>query len=205
MTEFRAALVRKGFRRVDIDEIYGRGKAKLEVEQRDPRGKSIIRHARPVLIHLRRRHRRFDHERGSRTRTGATTVRRQRPIHTVCTKSLQIQRDFVTTHAQGQGKQAAQLRSAKSNLERAYAQEQNVQLPSSRSTGVISEIPGVVAGRARAERRYVNCLVRYLRDTNQMSAMEAKQLQGSFTKHKMGDCDLNNRVYLLGKYTFELN
>ena len=101
--------------------------------------------------------------------------------------------------------QAAEFRSAKSTLERAYAHEQNVQSLYSRTTGVIFDIPGVFAARARTERRYVNCLVRYLRDTNQMSAMEASQLQGSFTKQKMGKVGLDSRIYLLGMYPFELN
>jgi hypothetical protein len=39
MTEFKAALVRKGFRRIDIDDMYERGKERLEDERRDPTGK----------------------------------------------------------------------------------------------------------------------------------------------------------------------
>jgi len=48
MAEFKAALVRKGFRRVDIDEMYERGKERLERERRDPRGKSKRSLAREV-------------------------------------------------------------------------------------------------------------------------------------------------------------
>jgi hypothetical protein len=101
--------------------------------------------------------------------------------------------------------QAAELRSAKSNLERAYAHERNVQSLSSRCTGVIFNFPEVFAARARAERRYVNCLIRYLRDTNQMSAIEARQLQGNFTKHKIEKVGANSCVYVLDMYPFELN
>lgn len=100
--------------------------------------------------------------------------------------------------------QAAELRSAKSNLERAYTQEQNIQNLSSRRTGITFNFPEVSAARARAERRYVNCLVRYLRNTNQMSAVEATQMQGNFTKRKMEKAGMNNSAYLLGMYPYEL-
>lgn len=39
MTEFRAALVRKGFRRIDINNMYGRAKERLENERQIPTGK----------------------------------------------------------------------------------------------------------------------------------------------------------------------
>lgn len=39
MTEFRAAVVRKGFRRIDIDNMYERAKDRLENERRNPTGK----------------------------------------------------------------------------------------------------------------------------------------------------------------------
>lgn len=39
MTEFKAALVRKGFRRFDIDDMYDRAKQCLETERRQPTGK----------------------------------------------------------------------------------------------------------------------------------------------------------------------
>lgn len=101
--------------------------------------------------------------------------------------------------------QTAELRSAKTNLERAHVHEQNVQSLSLRCTGVIFNPSEVIAARGRAERRYVNCLIRYLRDTNQMSSMEARQLQGNFTKHKVEKVGVNNCVYLLGMFPYELN
>jgi hypothetical protein len=100
--------------------------------------------------------------------------------------------------------QAAELRSAKTNLDRTYAQEQNVQELSSRCIGITFNFPEVTAARARAERRYVNCLVRYLRGANQMSAQEARPLQGDFTKRKMKTSGTNNCAYLLGLYPHEL-
>ncbi|KAF1358534.1 hypothetical protein EJ07DRAFT_179751 [Lizonia empirigonia] len=42
MTEFRGALVRKGFRRIDIDAMYERGKDRLENERQNPTGKSHL-------------------------------------------------------------------------------------------------------------------------------------------------------------------
>ncbi|KAF2623910.1 hypothetical protein BU25DRAFT_170426 [Macroventuria anomochaeta] len=100
--------------------------------------------------------------------------------------------------------QAAELCSARTNLERAYNQEQNVQDLSSRCTGVTFNFPEVTAARARAERRYVNCLIRYLRDTNQMNPAEATQMQANFTRRKMEQARMSNRVYLLGMYLHEL-
>jgi hypothetical protein len=39
MAEFKATLVRKGFRRIHIDEMYGRARDRLETERQDPTGK----------------------------------------------------------------------------------------------------------------------------------------------------------------------
>lgn len=92
--------------------------------------------------------------------------------------------------------QAAELRSARANLDRACAQVQNVGKLSARCVGV--------AARARAERRYVNCLIRYLRDTNQMTPVQASEMQANFTRRKMEASGLNNTVYLLSMYPQEL-
>ena len=67
--------------------------------------------------------------------------------------------------------QAAELRFARVNLERAYTQERNVNELSARIVGITFEFPDISAARARAERRYVNCLVRYLRDTHRMDSI----------------------------------
>lgn len=50
MTEFKAALIRRGFRRVDIDSNYDRAKESLETERQDPTGKSYRLYARVLLI-----------------------------------------------------------------------------------------------------------------------------------------------------------
>ena len=98
----------------------------------------------------------------------------------------------------------AELRSAKANLERAYNKEQNVHSLSSRCTGVTYNFPKISAARARGERRYVNCLIRYLRGTNQMSTVEATEMQRNFTRRKMDATGTNNRAYLLAMYPWEL-
>lgn len=91
------------------------------------------------------------------------------------------------------------------NLERAYNQEQNILILSSRCTGVAFDLPQIIAARARAERRYVNCLIRYLRDTNQMSSAQANEMQANFTRRKMQESGVSNGPYLLGMYPHELN
>lgn len=100
--------------------------------------------------------------------------------------------------------QAAELRSAKSNLKRCYDQEQTIHDFSSRCTGLTIDIPHITTARERAERRYVNCMIRYMRDTNQMSGLAAKELQGKFTRRKMDGTDMPNRTYLLELYPREL-
>lgn len=100
--------------------------------------------------------------------------------------------------------QAAALRFAKTNLKRAYAQEHNVLDLSARCTGLTLNLSGVSAARATAERRYVNCLIRYLRDTDQMSPVEATEMQANFTRRKMESVCMSNEAYLLGMYPHEL-
>lgn len=100
--------------------------------------------------------------------------------------------------------QAADLRSARTNLERTYHQEENVSNLSSRCTRVTINLPQITVARARAERRYVNCLIRYLRDTNQMSPVEATQMQANFTRRKMEQAGMSSKGYLLGMYPHEL-
>lgn len=101
--------------------------------------------------------------------------------------------------------QAADLRFARTNLDRCYNQEQNVRDISVRCTGVTFDLSDVSAARARAERRYVNCLIRYLRNANQMSGVQAAEMQRTFTRQKMEGVGVNNRAYLLGMYPRELN
>jgi hypothetical protein len=101
--------------------------------------------------------------------------------------------------------QAAELRAARANLLRCYDQEQNVLDMSARFTGITINIPSTTAARERAERRYVNCIIRYLRNTNKMSSVEAVEMQGNFTRQKMKNAGMTNRTYLLRMYPRELN
>lgn len=96
--------------------------------------------------------------------------------------------------------QGNELRHAKMTLQRLYTQEHNA----FRAGSASANLPSIRASRATAERRYVNCLIRYLRDANRMSSGEATQLQHSFTRARMSAM-LSNEDYLLGMYPRELN
>lgn len=100
--------------------------------------------------------------------------------------------------------QASALRLAKANLERAYVQERNVNSLSYRFTGIAIDLPQVQEARARAERRYVNSLICYGRNSNQMSVVQATELQAAFTCRKMQESGVSNAAYLLGMYPREL-
>jgi hypothetical protein len=99
--------------------------------------------------------------------------------------------------------QAAELRAAKMLLVRLYTQEQHAILKGGINARQ-STLQMVRSSRASAERRYVNCLIRYCRDANRMTPLEANQLQKAFTREKMGDMGFPNSNYLLGMYPCEL-
>jgi hypothetical protein len=101
--------------------------------------------------------------------------------------------------------QAAELRQAKATLLRLYTQEQHAAYNSRGLNERQSSLQMVRASRASAERRYVNCLIRYCRDANRMSAQQATQLQKHFTREKMSDLGVSNSEYLLSMYPRELN
>jgi len=99
--------------------------------------------------------------------------------------------------------EAGDLRAAKTTLLRLYNQEQHTLM--NRGLNVRqSTLQMVRSSRATAERRYVNCLIRYCRAANRMTSAEANQLQKDFTHEKMGDMGLPNSNYLLGLYPREL-
>jgi hypothetical protein len=101
--------------------------------------------------------------------------------------------------------QTAELRYARTILVRLYMQEQTA-VYNSRGVNVRqSSLQMVRASRASAERRYVNCLIRYCRDAKHMSAQEANQLQKHFTRERMGDLGVSHSDYLLSMYPRELN
>jgi hypothetical protein len=99
--------------------------------------------------------------------------------------------------------QAAELYHAKTTLLRLYAQEQHV-LSNRGINARQSTLDIVRASRGSAERRYVNCLIRYCRTANYMTAFQANQLQKDFTRERMSDHGVPNSSYLLGMYPREL-
>jgi len=101
--------------------------------------------------------------------------------------------------------QAAELRHARTILVRLYMQEQTAVYNSRGFNSRQSSLQMVRASRASAERRYVNCLIRYCRDANRMSAQEATQLQKHFTRERMSDLGVSHSDYLLSMYPRELN
>lgn len=100
--------------------------------------------------------------------------------------------------------QAANLRSARTTLERCCDQEQIINDFSGRNTGLSIEMPQITAARERSERRYINSLIRYLRGTQQISVVEAREMQGSFARRKRGGAGVTNRTYLLSMFPREL-
>jgi hypothetical protein len=99
--------------------------------------------------------------------------------------------------------QAAELRQAKSVLVRLYTQENHI-VGNGGLNARDSSLQIIRASRASAERRYVNCLIRYCRDANRMTSFQANQLQNDFTREKMGDLRFSNSNYSLGMYPHEL-
>ena len=98
--------------------------------------------------------------------------------------------------------QSNELRRAKVMLQRLYTQEK--QALHLQAVGACSNLREIRSSRGTAERRYVNCLIRFLRDTNRMSSGQATQLQQAFTRDKMAGMGMSNQKYLLGMYPREL-
>ena len=99
--------------------------------------------------------------------------------------------------------QGNELRQAKTNLQRLYAQEQNA--AAAQMLGVPSDMHMIRTRRQTAERRYVNCLIKYMRDANRMNRDTAVQLQHQFTRQKMAGLSIINQQFLFSMYPYELN
>jgi hypothetical protein len=98
--------------------------------------------------------------------------------------------------------QASELREAKAVLDRLYSQEAQAY---TNPYNYGQDLNAVASSRATAERRYVNILIRYLRDANQMSTSQASELQRHFTRDRMATAGKgSNRGYLLALYPHEL-
>ena len=95
--------------------------------------------------------------------------------------------------------QAAQLRTAKRDLEGAYMQEE-----AALGGHAQQEVAHATDVRARTERRYVNALLRYLRNKNSISGQEANRIQMSFTRQRMEGMGSTNKAYLRSMFPREL-
>ena len=199
--EFKMALVRKGFRRVDIEAMHERAKDRLETERRYPTGVDIVNLVMDKIPTQRPERRIYNNDR--QYVRPMSYQSRVNPISSRSARKRKNHRGRVQKVAPALLTQAAELRSAKANLERAYNQEQNAINLAARSTG-LSLNSRHAAARARAERRYVNCFIRYSRDAKQMSAVQATEMQASFTRRKIEASGVNQVSFLLGMYPQEL-
>ncbi|KAF1970063.1 hypothetical protein BU23DRAFT_571114 [Bimuria novae-zelandiae CBS 107.79] len=190
LSEYRSALVKKGFRRKQIDEYCERAKGRLDAERESPTGVDIVNlimddmprtsFSRPTAHRARRFH-------VWTSASGSTRIRGTRN---------QAASKFVTP-------QAAELGRAKRNLEQLYTMEEQAFLTAYMRRP--EDIFAISSCRQCAERRYVNALIRYMRDSNQMTAAEATDLQRYFTRQKMEGMGPINKTYLLGMYPRELH
>lgn len=199
--EFKMALVRKGFRRVDIEAMHERAKDCLENERRYPTGVDIVNLVMDKIPIQRPARRIYNND-----RQYVRPMSYQSRVNPMTSRSARKRRNHrgrVQKVSPALRAQAAELRSAKANLERAYNQEQNAINLAARSTG-LSLNSQHAAARARAERRYVNCFIRYSRDAKQMSAVQATEMQASFTRRKIEASGVNKVSFLLGMYPQEL-
>ena len=199
--EFKMALVRKGFRRVDIEAMHERAKDRLETERRYPTGVDIVNLVMDKIPIQRPARRIYNNDR--QYLRPMSYQSRVNPISSRSARKRKNHRGRVQKVAPALRTQAAELRSAKANLERAYNQEQNAINLAARSTGLPLNSQHAAA-RARAERRYVNCFIRYSRDAKQMSAVHATEMQASFTRRKIEASGVNQVSFLLGMYPQEL-
>ncbi|KAH7093743.1 hypothetical protein FB567DRAFT_610333 [Paraphoma chrysanthemicola] len=206
IAEYRLALVRKAHRRLEIERLVSEAKQRLENERQRPTGVDIVDLVMDDAVareHTGRRH--GPHHVYSRSRKtyypgsfGGVShrARTKRARHTFNSATERRAPGFLQT-------QAAELRHAKATLLRLYNQE-NTAL-ARRGTNVReSSLNMIRASRALSERRYVNCLIRYMRDAGRMTSFEATQLQKHFTRERMADLGVSHSNYLLGMYPREL-
>lgn len=199
LSEYREALVRKGYRRVDIDSLYARAQGRLDDERQFPRGVDIVDMIMDDTV-------------------GRPSAARPSASHSAATRPASrplAPRPFLRTFSKAAARrnptsiphflktQATELREVKDILQRLYTQEaQALAAPwnPDQDTNAISN------SRASAERRYVNALIRYLRDAKRMNSGQAFKLQRRFTRKRMvGMGQEANRDYLLAMYPRELN
>jgi hypothetical protein len=223
LAEYRLALVRRGHRRVEIDNLVREAKHRLYRERQDPTGKTCDSGGVKVLSLTALGVDIIDLVMDDAvSRQGTRYPRAARPTNPRNHKTFNLGsvRVNLVGNRFGQGihnftrvnarrapgflqAQAAELRYAKAILSRLYTQEHDALS----NGGINARQPSlqiIRASRASAERRYVNCLIRYCRDAKCMTAVQANQLQKSFTREKMSDLGVSNSSYLLGLYPREL-
>ena len=200
LTEFKMALVRKGFRRIDIEAMHERAKDRLENERRNPTGVDIVNLVMDKLPTQRPARRIYNND-----RPYVRPMTYQSRVNPMSSRSARKKgnKGMVQKVSPALRAQATELRAAKANLERAYTQEQSAMMLAARSTGLPSNPPHAAA-RGRAERRYVNCFIRYSRDAKQMTAAQATEMQANFTRRKIEASGVNQVSFLLGMYPQEL-
>ncbi|KAH4007433.1 hypothetical protein HBH98_010520 [Parastagonospora nodorum] len=208
IAEYRLALIRRAHRRFEIDDLVARAKQRLERERQDPTGVDIVDFIMDDAVSRqgtnRRREFRPSNPRNRKTynlgphNVSLNGVRINGGNHTFTRANERRGHGFLQA-------QAAELRHARTTLVRLYTQEQHAFYNSRGASARQSSLQMVQASRASAERRYVNCLIRYCRDANQMSAQQATQLQKHFTRERMGDLGVSHSDYLLSMYPRELN
>lgn len=98
--------------------------------------------------------------------------------------------------------QVAELITARRNLLQLYALEKDS--VSLAPTCNKQERSAVSTRRGRAERRYVSALIRYMRDSGQMTRAEAGGMQRRFTRKRMDGMGPVNKHILLGMFPREL-
>ncbi|KAH7412003.1 hypothetical protein DE146DRAFT_784606 [Phaeosphaeria sp. MPI-PUGE-AT-0046c] len=206
IAEYRIALIRRAHRRVEIDALVATAKQRLETERQDPTGVDIVDFIMDDAVTRRGTNRRVglrsQNPRARRTyNPGDYSITFNGSVfnggtHTFTRANARRAPGSIHT-------QATELRNARATLLRLYAQEQNV-ISSGGIDARQSTLQMIRASRATAERRYVNCLIRYCRDSNRMTAWQATQLQSDFTRQKMTNLGVYNGNYLLGLFPREL-
>ncbi|KAJ4350077.1 uncharacterized protein N0V89_008698 [Didymosphaeria variabile] len=185
LSEYREALVKRGMRRNEIDESCTHAKDRLDAERID-------------IVDLVMQ----DVPSRSFTRRAAPRSRRYN-IWTSAGGGIRIHMSRnMATRTRFVAPQISELRRARNNLHRLYTMEEDAFLSTTRPA---EDVAAITYRRGCAERRYVNALIRYMRDANQMSSSEATHLQHYFTRQKMEGIGPINKGYLLGMYPRELN
>ena len=181
MAEFRIKLSKNGFRRPDIESRCLEAKQRIDAERQHPQGLDIV-----DMI--------MDMAEVAQDRNVRRVPVPARPPPTHAARKDVRRGRTNPTHLDPVGRE---LHQEKTLLIRLYTQEVSARPRH-------SDLIAVQKLRRASERRYVNKLVRYCKQNQQMDAMVAKDLLAKFTKKNTKDCGLEYKDYLLGLYPKEL-